>query len=72
MSDEVHCGQINIQPTYNKELPPISKKYSHIGNHSNMIDFKPLELFVGIDIFSLPAIDTVGLKFVSDFALNLR
>ncbi|XP_059081415.1 uncharacterized protein LOC131879190 [Tigriopus californicus] len=59
-SDEYGCSYLKLGDDYSQTSTP------------RPIDGGPLPIFINVSVLAFPAIDTVNLKFTSDFILNLR
>ncbi|XP_023348145.1 uncharacterized protein LOC111716869 [Eurytemora carolleeae] len=59
-SDESQCNYLQVPDIYSGHLGPRSK-----GN-------QPVPVYINISILAYPDIDTMGLKFTSDYYINLR
>ena len=59
-SDEQNCNYLWLGDSYSNEILPLNK-------NSN-----PLIVYINASVFAFPSIDTMNLKFTTDFYLNLR
>ncbi len=59
-SDEQYCDYVRLGEDYAKELIPRDTS----GN--------PLIVYINVSVLAFPSIETVDLKFTSDYFLNLR
>ena len=59
-SDEFGCDYLRLSDTYSKELIPRDRKKEAV------------IVYLNVSVLAFPSIDSVNLKFTSDFYLNLR
>ena len=59
-SDEQNCNYLQMKDSYSKEILPLNKNRN------------PCIVYINATVFAFPSIDTMILKFTTDFYLNLR